>query len=88
MSDWNLFEWFNHYDILVRNYVATTITKIKKVIMMGNGWTSKFVSDWLQKSYSQSCKHFINEIFEVYLDNERQLTGQLYTISMKVNHEK
>ena len=47
MVNWNLYDYFNHYDILIRDYVASTSTEIEKVIMNGNGWCSKFVADWM-----------------------------------------
>ena len=43
MRDWNLYDWYNHYDILFKNYITTTRDKIQKVILNGNGWCSRFV---------------------------------------------
>ena len=78
MAEWNLYEYYNHYDILIRDYVATTLSKIEKVIMNGNGWCSKYISDMMDKSFRKSSSIMITESKNDYMHPKRNISGTLY----------
>ena len=83
MAHWNLYDYFNHYDILIRDYVATTSTEIEKVIMHGDGWCTKFVGDWMDMSNKKSSKILICHTNENFIHTQRELKGTLYTTKIK-----
>ena len=51
--------------------------------MNGNGWSSKFVTDWMDMSNKKSSKIFICHIDENYIHTQRDLKGKLYTTKIK-----
>ena len=62
MRQWNLYEWYCHYDVLVNSYVSKTKKNIETTILKGNGWCSRYVAEWLNTSLKESTIfHVVNQ---------------------------
>ena len=54
MRQWNLYEWYCYYDVLVNSYISKTKKIIETTILKGNGWCGRYVEEWLNTSLKES----------------------------------
>ena len=83
MRGWNLYDWYDHYYVLFLNYLVATHIKIKTMILNGNGWNSKCVSDWLDSSRSNYSMFLITNSITNYSHPKRFIGGTLHSVKFK-----